>query len=280
MTRLSEALGGPNLWIKHDDCTGLASGGNKTRKLGMQSHIILEDRTGYTVDQYKRSGNVFLNHLYGASVSEVPKGTDMNAAMDTLAGKLKAKGRKPYIIPDGGSNAVGALGYVTCGLELMEQATTMGLGADPLVHATGSAGTQAGLVVGLYGARTQIPILGIGVRAAKQAQEQRVFGLAKETAELLGVPGSIARENVIANCDYVGPGYGLPTPGTIEAVTMTARLEGILLDPVYSGKGMAGLIDLCHKGHFKKGQNIVFLHTGGSVALYGYMHAFKDLSAR
>ncbi len=280
MTRLSEALGGPNLWIKHDDRTGLASGGNKTRKLGMQSHIILEDRTGYTVDQYKRSGNVFLNLLYGAGVSEVPKGTDMNAAMDTLAGKLKAKGRKPYIIPDGGSNAVGALGYVTCGLELMEQATTMGLGVDHLVHATGSAGTQAGLVVGLYGARTQIPILGIGVRAAKQAQEQRVFGLAKETAELLGVPGSIARENVIANCDYVGPGYGLPTPGMIEAVTMTARLEGILLDPVYSGKGLAGLIDLCRKGHFKKGQKIVFLHTGGSVALYGYMHAFKDLSAR
>ena len=202
----------------------------------------------------------------------------MNAAMEKLAGELRAKGRKPYIIPGGGSNAVGALGYVTCGLELMEQATTMGLSVDHLVHATGSAGTQAGLVVGLYGARSQIPILGIGVRASKQAQEERVFGLAKETAELLGVPGSIARENVIANCDYVGPGYGLPTPSMIEAVTMTARLEGILLDPVYSGKGMAGLIDLCRKGHFKKGQNIVFLHTGGSVALYGYMHAFKNLA--
>ena len=226
LKRLSEALGGPNLWIKRDDCTGLASGGNKTRKLeylmaqavqqgadtvitqgatqsnharqtvaisaklGMQSHIIPEDRTGYKFDDYKHSGNVFLDHLYGASVTEAPKDTDMNAAMATLAQELRAKGRKPYIIPGGGSNPVGALGYVTCALELMDQANNMGVAFDALVHATGSAGTQAGVVVGLYGARSQIPILGIGVRAAKQAQEERVFALAKETAELLGVPGS------------------------------------------------------------------------------------------
>ncbi len=314
MTRLSQALGGPNLWIKRDDCTGLASGGNKTRKLeylmadalqqgadtvitqgatqsnharqtvaiaaklGLQSHIILEDRTGYMFDDYKHSGNVFLDHLYGASVSEVPKDTDMNQAMAGLADRLRAGGRKPYIIPGGGSNPIGALGYVTCALELMDQANNMGLAIDQLVHATGSAGTQAGLVVGLYGARSQIPVLGIGVRAAKAPQEDRVFGLACETAELLGVPGSVRREDVIANCDYVGPGYGLPTPGMIEAVTMVARLEGVLLDPVYSGKGMAGLIDLCRKGHFKKGQNVVFLHTGGSVALYGYLHAFGELA--
>jgi L-cysteate sulfo-lyase len=312
MKRLSDALGGPNLWIKRDDCTGLASGGNKTRKLeylmaealqqgadtvitqgatqsnharqtvaiaaklDLQSHIILEDRTGYTFDDYKHSGNVFLDHLYGASVSEVPLDTDMNKAMADLAGELRAKGSKPYVIPGGGSNPVGALGYVTCALELMDQTNNMGLAVDHLVHATGSAGTQAGLVVGMYGARSQIPVLGIGVRAAKAPQEERVFGLARETAELLGVPGSVLRENVIANCDYVGPGYGLPTPGMIEAVTMLARLEGILLDPVYSGKGMAGLIDLCRRGHFKKGQNVVFLHTGGSVALYGYRHAFKE----
>jgi len=315
MKRLTEALGGPNLWIKRDDCTGLASGGNKTRKLeylmaealalgadtvitqgatqsnharqtvaiaaklGMQSHLILEDRTGYTVDDYKHSGNVFLDHLYGASVSEVPADTDMNAAMAALAARLREQGRKPYVIPGGGSNALGALGYVTCALELMDQANNQGLAIDSLVHATGSAGTQAGLVVGLYGARTQIPVLGIGVRAAQAAQENRVYTLACETADLLGVHGSVKRDEVIANCDYVGPGYGLPTPGMIEAVTMLARLEGILLDPVYSGKGMAGLIDLVRNGHFKKGQNVVFLHTGGSVALYGYMHAFKDALA-
>jgi L-cysteate sulfo-lyase len=130
--------------------------------------------------------------------------------------------------------------------------------------------------VGLAGARTQIPVYGVGVRAPKAAQEDRVYKLALETAELLGTPGCVQRDDVVANCDYVGPGYGRPTPGMIEAVTMLARLEGILLDPVYSGKGMAGLIDLCRTGHFKKGQNVVFLHTGGSVALYGYMHAFQD----
>jgi L-cysteate sulfo-lyase len=303
------------LWIKRDDCTGLASGGNKTRKLeylmaeavqqgadtvitqgatqsnharqtvaiaaklGMHSHIILEDRTGYTDPDYKHSGNVFLDHLYGASVSEVPIDTDMNAAMAQLADKLRSQGRKPYIIPGGGSNPLGALGYVTCALELANQANDMGVTFDSLVHATGSAGTQAGLVVGLYGARTQIPVYGVGVRAPKPAQEDRVYKLACDTADLLGVPGCVQREDVVANCDYVGPGYGKPTPGMIEAVTMFARLEGLLLDPVYSGKGAAGLIDLCRKGHFKKGQNIVFLHTGGSVALYGYLHAFKDALA-
>jgi L-cysteate sulfo-lyase len=313
MPRLTEALGGPNLYIKRDDCTGLGTGGNKTRKLeflmadalkyqadtiitqgatqsnharqtvaiaakmGMKCEILLEDRTGSKVESYKQSGNVFLDHLYGAHVEEVPGGTDMNAAMEKLAGELRAKGQKPYIIPGGGSNPIGALGYVVCALELTDQFNNLGLNVDCLVHATGSAGTQAGLVAGFEGTRSQIPVLGIGVRAPKEAQETNVFNLAVKTAELLGVPGSVKRESVMANCDYVGGGYGVPTPGMVEAVTMLARLEGILLDPVYSGKGMAGLIDLCRKGHFRKGQNVVFLHTGGAVALYGYMDAFKDL---
>lgn len=313
MPRLTAALGGPNLYIKRDDCTGLGSGGNKTRKLeflmadavkhgadtiitqgatqsnharqtvaiavkmGMKCEILLEDRTGFKVENYKKSGNVFLDHLYGASVRELPGGADMNAAMAALAEELRAQGRKPYIIPGGGSNPIGALGYVTCALEMVNQFNTQDLRVDCVVHATGSAGTQAGLVVGLEGTRSQIPVLGIGVRAAKEAQETNVYNLAVKTAELLGVPGSVTRESVMANCDYVGGGYGVPTPGMVEAVTLMARLEGILLDPVYSGKGMAGLIDLCRKGHFKKGQNVVFLHTGGAVALYGYMDAFSDL---
>jgi L-cysteate sulfo-lyase len=314
MPRLTEALGGPNIYIKRDDCTGLGSGGNKTRKLeflmadaerlgadtiitqgatqsnharqtvaiavkmGMKCEILLEDRTGSKVENYKKSGNVFLDHLYGARVQEVPGGTDMNAAMASLADELRSKGQKPYVIPGGGSNPIGALGYVTCAMELINQFNTRDLRVDCVVHATGSAGTQAGLVVGLEGARSQIPVLGIGVRAAKEAQETNVYNLAVKTAELLGIPGSIKRESVTANCDYVGGGYGVPTPGMVEAVILVARLEGILLDPVYSGKGMAGLIDLCRKGHFKKGENIVFLHTGGAVALYGYMEAFGDLT--
>lgn len=313
MPRLTEALGGPNLYIKRDDCTGLGSGGNKTRKLeflmadavkhgadtiitqgatqsnharqtvaiavkmGMKCEILLEDRTGFKVENYKKSGNVFLDHLYGARVRELPGGTDMNAAMAGVAEELRADGRKPYIIPGGGSNPIGALGYVTCALEMVNQFNAQDLRVDCVVHATGSAGTQAGLVVGLEGTRSQIPVLGIGVRAAREAQETNVYNLAVKTAELLGVPGCVKRESVMANCDYVGGGYGVPTPGMVEAVTLMARLEGILLDPVYSGKGMAGLIDLCRKDHFKKGENVVFLHTGGAVALYGYMDAFSDL---
>ncbi len=313
MPRLTEALGGPNLYIKRDDCTGLGTGGNKTRKLeflmadavkhgadtiitqgatqsnharqtvaiaamlGMKCEILLEDRTGSKLEEYKQSGNVFLDYLYGARVQELPGGTDMNVAMATLADELRAKGQKPYIIPGGGSNPIGALGYVVCALELVDQFTAQGLDVSCVVHATGSAGTQAGLVAGFEGTRSQIPVLGIGVRAPKEAQETSVFNLAGKTCELLGVSGAVSRASVMANCDYVGGGYGVPTPGMVEAVTMLARLEGILLDPVYSGKGMAGLIDLCRKGHFKKGQNVVFLHTGGAVALYGYMQTFKDV---
>ena len=313
MPRLTESLGGPNLYIKRDDCTGLGTGGNKTRKLeflmadalaqnadtiitqgatqsnharqtvaiaakmGLRCEILLEDRTGSKVDEYKHSGNVFLDHLYGAHVRELAGGTDMNAAMEMRAGELRVKGRKPYIIPGGGSNPTGALGYVVCALEMVDQFNNLGLDVSCVVHATGSAGTQAGLLAGLQGIRSLIPVLGIGVRAAKEAQETSVFNLAVKTAELLGVPGAVARDSVVANCDYVGGGYGIPTPGMVEAVTMLARLEGILLDPVYSGKGMAGLIDLCRKGHFKKGENVVFIHTGGAVALYAYTQAFQDL---
>jgi L-cysteate sulfo-lyase len=313
MPRLTEALDGPNLYIKRDDCTGLGTGGNKTRKLeflmadalaqnadtiitqgatqsnharqtvaiaaklGLRCEILLEDRTGSTLDEYKHSGNVFLDHLYGACVREVPGGTDMNAAMEMRAGELRVKGRRPYIIPGGGSNAIGALGYVVCALEMVDQFNNLGLDVSHVVHATGSAGTQAGLLAGLQGTRSLINVLGIGVRAPKEAQETNVFNLAVKTAELLGVPGAVARDSVVANCDYVGGGYGVPTDGMVEAVTMLARLEGILLDPVYSGKGMAGLIDLCRKGFFKKGQNVVFVHTGGAVALYAYTQAFKDL---
>lgn len=312
MPNLSRVLGGPALWIKRDDCTGLATGGNKTRKLeyligealardadvvitqgatqsnharqtaaaaakfGLACEILLEDRTGYTHDDYRKSGNVVLDRLLGAAVRHVPRDTDMDAAMATLAAELRAQGRRPYVIPGGGSNPVGALGYVTCALELAEQANVAGLDIDLLVHATGSTGTQAGLLAGFEGARAGIPVLGIGVRAPQPVQEEKVYALAAKTAELLGVPGAVLRERVVANCDYVGAGYGIPTPGMIEALELVARHEGILLDPVYSGKAMAGLIDLIRKGRFKAGQNIVFLHTGGAVGLFGYVHAFAD----
>ncbi|MEO8740128.1 MAG: D-cysteine desulfhydrase [Casimicrobiaceae bacterium] len=310
MENLSRALGGANLWIKRDDCTGLATGGNKTRKLeflmaealaqgadtvitqgatqsnharqtaaaacklGMRCEIILENRTASTQHDYRASGNVLLDKLFGARIREAPGGSDMNAELEKVAAEVAAKGGKPYVIPGGGSNVTGALGYVNCALELVGQANDRGLRIDWLVHATGSSGTQAGLVAGLEAMRSGIPVLGIGVRAVKAVQEENVFGLAVKVADAIGAKGAVARERVVANCDYVGPGYGLPTDGMIAAVKTFARTEGILLDPVYSGKGADGLIDLVKKGFFKKGENVVFLHTGGAVGLFGYEHAF------
>jgi L-cysteate sulfo-lyase len=246
----------------------------------MKCEILLEDRTGSTVENYKQSGNVFLDHLYGANVQELPGGTDMNAAMAGLADELRAKGQKavhhPWrrLQPDW---RAGLCGVRARAGRPVQQPVDLNVELPRFMQ---QAAPVRRLVwwPGLEGTRSQIPVLGIGVRAAKEAQETNVYNLAVKTADLLGVAGSIKRESVMANCDYVGGGYGVPTPGMIEAVTLVARLEGILLDPVYSGKGMAGLIDLCRKGHFKKGENVVFLHTGGAVALYGYMDAFGDLT--
>jgi len=310
MERLSKELGGPRLWIKRDDCTGLSGGGNKTRKLefligdalargcdtlitqgaiqsnharqtaaaaarfGLACHLLLEDRTGNNSPDYTLNGNVLLDRLHGAQLAKRPGGADMNAEMEALAADLRARGRKPYVIPGGGSNAIGALGYANCALELVAQANERGLEIDHVVHATGSAGTQAGFVTGLVAIHAQIPVLGIGVRAPKERQEQAVFDLSCRTAEHLGTPGIVERAHVAANCDYVGPGYGMPTDGMAEAVKLVARHEGILLDPVYTGKGMHGLIDLVRRGHFAKDSDIVFLHTGGSAGLFAYPDAF------
>jgi L-cysteate sulfo-lyase len=306
LDRLSRELGGPEIWIKRDDCTGLSTGGNKTRKLeflmaeaqamgadlvmtqgatqsnharqtaafaaklGMACHLLLEDRTGSNDPNYNGNGNVLLDHLHGATTEKRAGGTDMQAEMEKVAEGFRAEGRAVYLIPGGGSNPTGALGYVNCAFELVGQANDRGLVIDHLVTATGSAGTQAGLITGLRAINAGIPLLGFGVRAPKDRQEANVFALAERTAEKLGCPGVVRREDVVADCNYVGPGYGIPQADTLEAVRMFAELEGILLDPVYSGKGAAGLIDYCRKGRFTKGERIVFLHTGGSAALFGY----------
>lgn len=310
LDRLTKELGGPEIWIKRDDCTGLSTGGNKTRKLeflmaeaeaegadmvmtqgatqsnharqtaafaaklGMACHILLEDRTGYNHASYNQNGNVLLDHLHGATTEKRPAGGDMNAEMETVAERFRAEGRKVYTIPGGGSNPTGALGYVNCAFELLGQVNDRGLRIDHIVHATGSAGTQAGLITGLKAINAGIPLLGIGVRAPKPRQEEMVFALAEKTAAKLGCPGVVRREDVVANSDYVGDGYGIPSESGLEAIRLFAELEGILLDPVYSAKGAAGMIDLIRKGHFRKGERIVFLHTGGAAGLFGYDFAF------
>ena len=312
LPRLTEALDGPEIWIKRDDCTGLSTGGNKTRKLeflmadamaqnadvvltqgatqsnharqtaaaaaklDLKCHILLEDRTGMNNISYKENGNVLLNNLHGASMEHRGPGLDMNSEMEAVAESFRKDGLNAYTIPGGGSNPTGALGYANCAQELIFQSTEMGHAIDHIVHATGSAGTQAGLIAGLKALNAQVPLLGIGVRAPKDKQEENVYKLAVATVEKLGCAGIIDRKDVVANCDYVGPGYGLPAESTLEAIDIFARLEGILLDPVYSGKGAAGLIDLVRKSYFKRGERIVFIHTGGAIALTGYLNSFKS----
>lgn len=312
LDNLSRELGGPRIWIKRDDCTVLATGGNKVRKLeflageamalgcdhlvtqgavqsnhvrqtaaaaarlGMTSSALLEHRIETNDADYLGSGNVLLDQMFGCALEYRPGGTDMNAELEAAADKLRAAGKKPYVIPGGGSNRVGALGYVGCAQELMQQADEMGLRIDRLVTATGSAGTHAGLVVGMEGMNANVPVLGIGVRAPKDRQETNVHNLAQATAEYLGMKGGIARAAVVANCDYIGGGYGIPTDAMLEALQMLARLEGILLDPVYSGKAMSGLIDLIRRKQIPATENVVFLHTGGAVGLYGYTPVIKQ----
>jgi len=248
-------------------------------RMGMDCHILLEDRTGSNDANYNHNGNVLLDHLHGATTEKRPGGGDMNAEMEAVAERLRAEGRRVYTIPGGGSNPTGALGYVNCAFEMLGQLNDRGLRVDHIVHATGSVGTQAGLVTGLKAMNADIPLLGIGVRAPKPKQEENVHALARATAEKLGCPGVVARADVVANTDYVGEGYGIPTPGGLEAIAMFAELEGILLDPVYSAKGAAGLIGLVRKGHFTRGERVVFVHTGGAAALFGYDSAF-DFSGR
>lgn len=304
LERLSEELG-VEIWIKRDDCTGLAGGGNKTRKLefllgealeqgadtlvtqgavqsnhvrqtaaaaaahGLACEVILEARTGSTATDYVGNGNVLLNQLFGAVMRTVPGGTDMVAELETTAQTVRARGGVPYVIPGGGSNATGALGYVDCAREIVVQADELDLKIDRIVTATGSAGTHAGLVAGLAVMGADVPVLGIGVRAPKAKQEENVLKLAQLTAAKLGRPDAVTPEMVVADCDYVGEGYGLIDQAVIDALALAARTDGIVLDPVYSGKAMKGLIALSRQGAFK-GETLVFLHTGGAQGLFGY----------
>jgi L-cysteate sulfo-lyase len=307
LPRLGEKLG-IDLWIKRDDATGLAGGGNKTRKLefllgdafeqgadvlvtqgavqsnhvrqtaaaaaahGLDCAIILEARTGSTAPDYVGNGNVLLDKLFGASIRTVAAGTDMNAELEAEAERLRGEGRRPYVIPGGGSNPIGALGYVDCAREIVVQADELDLPVDRIITATGSAGTHGGLVAGLAVMGADVPVLGFGVRAPKARQEAMVLKLARETAALLGRPDAVTDGMVVADCDYVGEGYGLVDQGVIDALVMAARTDGIVLDPVYSAKAMKGLI--ARAAEFK-GETVVFLHTGGAQGLFGYQSVLE-----
>lgn len=306
MDRLGGRLGGPDLWIKRDDLLGLAGGGNKTRKLeflvadalangadtlitcgsvqsnhcrltlaaavreGLACRLVLEERVPGSYDP-DASGNNFLYRLMGVEeVRVVEGGADLEAAMNEVAGELAAEGRKGYVIPGGGSTPLGALGYVSCAREILAQAFEEGVEIDRIVCASGSGGTHAGLVTGLQASSAGIPVTGISVRHPRDEQEASVGALATGTAELLGLSRGIPSDAVEVLDDYVGRGYSLPTDGMAEAVQMLARVEGILLDPVYTGKAMAGLVDQVREGGFGAEETVLFVHTGGAPSLFAY----------
>lgn len=305
MPRLSELLGGPRLFIKRDDCTGLATGGNKTRKLeflvgeamqqnadmlvtqgavqsnhvrqvaaaackvGMKCHALLERRVPDRNADYETTGNVLLDNLFGATHEFRPAGLDMNAEAEAVAQKLRDQGNNPYFIPGGGSNPTGALGYVSCAQEIADYSSDTGQDFDWLVMGTGSTGTQAGLVAGFHAIGHDLPVMGVSVRQPRERQMNAVHALTQKTLEKLGVDG-IPLSRILVDDGYVGEGYGIPAESTIEAISLLARQEGILLDPVYSAKGMAGLIGMVRQGFFKPTDRVLFLHTGGATALYAY----------
>lgn len=312
LPRFSSAVGDINIYIKRDDLLGLTFGGNKTRKLeflvadallhgadtlitcgavqsnhcrltlaaavkeGLKCRFVLEEKVPGSYKPEASGNNLLFNLLGIEAITVVPAGSNMMEAMQSVAKEVVKLGRKPYIIPVGGSNAIGATGYVACAEEILAQSFDRGINFDHIITTSGSAGTHAGLLVGFYGNSSNIPIVGISVSKKSDTLENLVFDLAQQTASRLGVKYSIPRDSVTCFDEYIGPGYSLPTKEAVHAIKLLAQTEGILLDPVYTGKAMAGLIDLSKQGYFKKGSNVLFVHTGGSPALYVYTNIFQE----
>ena len=312
LLRINAMHKGPELWVKRDDCTGLALGGNKTRKLeflladalqngattlltagGIQSNharqtaaaaaklglgceLFLEQVDDLTEPDYHHSGNVLLNQLLGARLHTLPAGQDLDDAMALRAASLIEAGQVPYVMPVGGSNVIGAMGYVACGLELASQLREQSLEFDAIVVATGSAGTQAGLLAGLAMANLDVPVLGVTVSRSSEDQSAKVLALLHQVQDSLKQPLT-HEDHVICFDQYYGCGYGQPTDAMVEAVKLAASLEGLLLDPVYSGKAFAGLLDLVRHGYFDTAERVLFLHTGGAPGLFAYSHCLSEI---
>ena len=304
LTNLSQRLGGPRIWVKRDDLTGVAFGGNKARKLeyilgdakaqgaqslvtgagfhsnwctqtaaaakklGMEVYLVkTAPRDGFDMPW---DGNHLLHHLVGAHVETVEP-QRFQEALEATVKRLEEEGLKPYFIPVGGSNHVGARAYVNCVLELQYQADQLGVHFKSLYHATGSGGTQAGLVAGVKALNTGTQVVGAAVGwVEKEQQVEKVRRIVEATKEDLGLEFQLGEGDIQVFNEYVGGGYGHLTPAKLEAVRIMAETEGIMLDPVYTATAMACLIDHIRKGVYTKEDNVVFLHTGGAVALFPY----------
>jgi L-cysteate sulfo-lyase len=247
-------------------------------KLGLGCYALLERRVPNKGQDYEQTGNVLFDHIFNTEIEFFPPGLDMNAEAQAVTERLKKEGRNPYFIPGGGSNPIGALGYVSTAQELLQQCKAINLAPKLVVLSTGSAGTHAGMVAGFHALGCKIPILGISVRQPEAVQIENVYNLAVKTAALI-TDKKLPREKIIVDDGYVGEGYGIPTETMRTATNMLARNEGILLDPVYSGKGMAGLIGQIKSGQIKEEGDVVFLHTGGAVSLFAYEDQFSSLDA-
>jgi L-cysteate sulfo-lyase len=300
LSRLSKALGGPRIWMKRDDQTGLATGGNKTRKLEFSLGEALKQNAGTLLTlgavqsnhcrqtaaaavRYglrcvlvlrghapeHATGNLLLDHLLGAQVIFAGDRTREEVG-DEVMEQLQAEGAAPYFIPVGASNEVGAMGFVAGMEELDSQLKQLDLNVDRIVFGSSSGGTQAGLCIGakLLGFKGQITSVAIDCTRAELSAE--VAHIAKGAIQRLGVDLPFSEDEVLAYDGYLGAGYSIMGEPEQEAIELLARYEGILLDPVYTGRAMAGLIDLIRKGEFGKDETIVFWHTGGAAALYAY----------
>ena len=305
MRRLSAHLGGPRLWVKREDATGFGFGGNKLRKLdyvlyeavaaradalvsggvvqsnsqrqvaaaaarlGMECHLAVHHgRVAPPTPEYKTSGNALLNRLFGAHLHDVPWTGNRNAAIEALASRLREGGRRPYLVPYGASNPLGAVGYASAIVEIAEQSLALGVRPAAIVHCTGSGGTQAGLVVGASVAMPETRIVGIDIDAEPERVRSDVIACARAAADLIGARFDESDVEVVAG--HAGPAYGVPHAATIETIRLAGTLEALALDPVYSGKGLAGLIALVRAGRWQRDTDVIFIHTGGEPALFAY----------
>lgn len=306
---------GPRLMIKRDDLTGLAMGGNKARplefifgdavskgadqivitgaiqsnycrtasasavKLGMSCHVQLEERVSDMGPTYYESGNVLLDKIFGATISHFHIGEDESAAdreLEHIASEYEAKGKTPYIInlsPD--KKPIGALGYTDAVREMLEQAEASGERIDAIVSPSGSATTHSGILVGLALAGADIPVYGICVRRDAVSQKARVRQITNLLSDMLGSKGKVADEAIYTNDSWLGEGYGKIPDSVHEAIRLAARTDAILTDPTYTGKSIAGFINLTRQGMFKPGQNVLYIHTGGHPGIFAYQQALE-----
>ncbi len=309
LTRLSRELGGPRIWVKRDDCTGLATGGNKTRKLeyllaearsqsatdvitfgavqsnharqtaaacarlGLTCHLVLTEQVAWKHRAYATSGNVLLDQLLGARVHIMPTAAAADFTQ-TLRTTLAAEGRHAYLIPAGGSNATGALGYVRCAAELMIECKQLEISPNHVVHASSSAGTQAGLVYGF--ARLGVDMTVHGINVYHERLSDLDSRIRKIVDDLAARHGQVEARPIQLTDRYRGKGYGFPTDATIDAIRLLARLEGLIFDPVYSGKAASALIDMVSVGQFGSVDDVILIHTGGVASLAVYDTAFTS----